>query len=81
MDIELTKDEQEILLFLDSNYKVSVDEIRENCTHLKSVNNVLSTLMNKDFVNGWVDKLNDHDSYVDIYYSITIKGEEAIEWI
>ena len=81
MDIELTKDEEELILFLSVNGSSFIEDILEKCMHVSKINTVLADLINKDFVESYVRKRDESGFYLDMAYALTSKGIEAIEWM
>ena len=76
MDVELTKDEQEILLFIGmSKFRVTTKDI-EKFTHVGDPKNARLSLQRKGMLRVYASS-----PLFTIFYGLTKKGEEAIEWI
>ena len=81
MDIELTKDEEELILFLSVNGSSFIEDILEKCMHVSKINTVLADLINKDFVEPYLRNRDICGFHIDMAYALTSKGIEAIEWM
>ena len=79
MDVELTRDEEELILFLDSfdgdgGTGCPTLEDLEKCPHVNEVRNTLASLVKKRFV-GWGHLRGTR------FFRLTDKGKEVIEWM
>ena len=76
MDVELTNDEEELILFLDSFDRYPTLKDLQKCPHVNEVRNTLASLVKKHMI-GWGYLRGSRTRF----FQLTDKGKEAIEWM
>ena len=83
MDVELTRDEEDIILYLDRvEYAADLPEIKTRCSQVDNPEDILSDLEDVGIVYSylmpyWRNKV----IYKMKLYILTGKGKEAVEWM
>ena len=85
MDIKFTRDEEEVLLFLDGKHTGSpISDIRKGCPVNSAirVKSVLENLIRKNTVDEyWEVKFRNNKTEMSPVYILTKKGRDAVEWM